>query len=205
MSFTWMPARWTALWVAGMTPLSMMTGSTPAVTVETIFARFLRPYFLHAASLAMSTAAAPSEICELLPAWTTPFALKTVGNVASFSSDVVARGPSSFTNGRFCPSGHTTSTEAISRSNSPFACAARARWWLSNDSSSSSVRESFHFSAMSSALIPCVTKSYLYSGGAGGQTFGPTMPSEPIGMRLMISTPQPTVRSACPAMMACAA
>ena len=77
--------------------------------------------------------------------------------------------------------------------------------WLSNDSSSSSLRVSFQRSAMSSALVPCVTNSYLYSGGAGGQTFGPTMPSEPMGMRLMISTPQPTVRSACPAITACAA
>src|ERR1051326_8295395 len=54
-------------------------------------------------ALATRTAAAPSEICEELPAVTVPFLRKTGFSAASFSIEVSGRGPSSFACVTFAP------------------------------------------------------------------------------------------------------
>ena len=58
-----------ALRVAGMGPVSMMVGSAPDSAVATMRARGLKPCVLMAASLPISTAAAPSTMPDELPAW----------------------------------------------------------------------------------------------------------------------------------------
>ena len=65
------PALASAFCVAGMGPVSMMVGSAPDSAVATMRARGLSPCALAAASLPISTAAAPSTMPEELPAWCT--------------------------------------------------------------------------------------------------------------------------------------
>ena len=74
----------------------MMTGSTPARAKETNRARGRSPSSLALSSLMIRTAAAPSEICDELPAVTSPSILKAGWRVASFSSEVSRRIPSSW-------------------------------------------------------------------------------------------------------------
>ena len=66
-----MPARLSAFWVTATGPVSMIEGSEPIEANCLIRARGLRPSFLPISSLPMSTAAAPSTMPELLPAWWT--------------------------------------------------------------------------------------------------------------------------------------
>ena len=63
------------------------------VTHETPERRKIEAFI--AASLISTTAAAPSEVCELLPAVTLPFAANTGRSFARPSGDVSRRGPSS--------------------------------------------------------------------------------------------------------------
>ena len=70
----------------------------------------------------MSTAAAPSEICDELPALISPLSTNRVGRLASFSSVAPRRTPSS---PRTSPTAVATGT--ISSSNKPRPCAAAAR------------------------------------------------------------------------------
>ena len=74
----------------------MMTGSTPARAKETNRARGRNPSSLALSSLMIRTAAAPSEICDELPAVTSPSSLKAGWSVASFSREVSRRIPSSW-------------------------------------------------------------------------------------------------------------
>ena len=62
--------------VAGIGPVSMVTGSTPARAKVWKRARGVRPSSSAFSSLMISTAEAPSVICELLPAVTLPSGLK---------------------------------------------------------------------------------------------------------------------------------
>ena len=71
MSSTVSPARSSTLRVAGVGPVSMMTGSAPLVAVATMRARGVRLCDLPAFSEPTSTSAAPSTMPELLPpVWT---------------------------------------------------------------------------------------------------------------------------------------
>ena len=88
------PVRSSRRCVASIGPVSMSTGSTPTRQVSTMRARGVRPSSLAAGSVIISTAAAPSEICDELPAVCTPSSRATGFSVASFSSDV-SRRPSS--------------------------------------------------------------------------------------------------------------
>src|SRR5690606_3546597 len=71
MSAMVMPARSRIRWVAGMTPVSMRTGSSPTTAKCRMAARGVRPSCRARSADMMSTAAAPSEICDALPAVTT--------------------------------------------------------------------------------------------------------------------------------------
>ena len=77
----------------------MITGSTPTVVWSTIFARGVRPSCSAFSRVISSTAAAPSETCEELPAVILPSSLKAGFSEASFSalSSVGGRMPWSVT------------------------------------------------------------------------------------------------------------
>ena len=74
-----MPARASAFLAAGTGPVSMMVGSAPLSAVATMRARGVRPWALAAASLPISTAAAPSTMPDELPAWCTWWMRSTCG------------------------------------------------------------------------------------------------------------------------------
>ena len=82
MSSIFMPLRSRILRVAGIGPSSIFTGSQPTVVWSTIRARGVSPSALAFSADISSTAAAPSEICEALPAVILPSGLN-----AGFSCD----------------------------------------------------------------------------------------------------------------------
>ena len=84
----------------------------------------------------MSTAAAPSEICDALPAVILPSATKGAFKVPSFSTVDPRRMPSSAVT---APS--AVDTDMVSSTNSPSSCAAAARSWDSTEYSSSCARD----------------------------------------------------------------
>ena len=72
--------------MAGMGPVSMITGSTPTVVWSTILARGLTPSSSAFSRVMSRTAAAPSETWEELPAVILPSSLKAGFSEASFSA-----------------------------------------------------------------------------------------------------------------------
>ena len=105
----------------------MYAGSTPAAPVETTRASGSRPSCRAPSSVVTTRQAAPSLICEELPAVTVPPSRKTGRSLASFSKLVSGRGPSSewiVTGGPF---GWGASTVTISSSKRPASVAATAR------------------------------------------------------------------------------
>ncbi len=102
------PARSSAFDVAGIGPVSIITGSTPASENAVNRASGVSPSCSALASDMISIAAAPSEICDELPAVTTPSGLKAGCRPASFSMLVSCRMPSSFV--MTSPSGSGTGT-----------------------------------------------------------------------------------------------
>ena len=96
MSSSVILARSSTVVVAGMGPVSMVIGSTPARAKAWKRARGRRPSALAFSSLMMSTAEAPSVICEELPAVTLPpSGLKAGLSLASVSTVLSGRMPSS--------------------------------------------------------------------------------------------------------------
>ena len=83
--------------VAGIGPSSIFTGSQPTVVWSTIRARGRRPSWSAFSRDMSSTAAAPSEICDELPAVMRPSSLNTGLSEASASSEVSGRMPWSAT------------------------------------------------------------------------------------------------------------
>ena len=79
--------------VAGIGPVSMITGSTPTVVVSTMRARAFRPSSSAFSRDISITAAAPSDTCEALPAVIFPSSLKAGLRPASVSTDVPGRIP----------------------------------------------------------------------------------------------------------------
>ena len=75
-----------------------------------------------------TTAEAPSEICDELPAVIDPPCAKAGRRPASVSTVVSGRMPSSFVTTTGSPLRCGISTGTISASNTPSACAAAARW-----------------------------------------------------------------------------
>src|SRR3954453_6430180 len=98
MSLIVIPLRSRIFCVAGIGPSSIRTGSQPTVVWSTIRARGVMPSSFALSALISSTAAAPSEICEALPAVIFPSSLKTVLSCESDSRLVSGRMPWSVTN-----------------------------------------------------------------------------------------------------------
>ncbi len=131
--------------VAGIGPSSIFTGSQPTDVWSTIRARGVSPSASAFSRAISRTAAAPSEICDELPAVMRPSGLKAGLSCESFSSDVSGRMPWSAVKPLI---------GAISRANQPLSVAWAALRWESTASWSSSERGISHCSAISSAPIP---------------------------------------------------
>ena len=142
------PALSSAFWVAGIGPVSIMIGSTPAMTPVWKRTSGVSPSSAAFSLVITNSAADPSEICEALPAVTTPPSTKGVGNPANFSTEDPGRIPWSAV---------TPATSTISSAKSPSAVALAARSWDSTAISSRYVRDRFHFSAIISADTPWLT------------------------------------------------
>ena len=200
------PARSSAFAHASGLPWSIRWGSTPESPKETKRARGSRPRRVTADSLAISTAAVPSQIWLELPAVTRPSGRNAGSSAASFSADVSRRGVSSTANvvvAIAAPAGcksPATSTGTISRSNLPASIAAIARRCDSSEYSSSSARVIPHSSAIISAEIPCGT---ICQRSCRRSERSP--PFDPIGTRDIISTPAETTTSSWPDQTAAAA
>ena len=125
-----MPALASALRAAGAGPMPMYFGSTPATRPRHQAADRLEPGFA-AASLAITTAAAPSQMPEAFPAVTTPSFLKYGGSLASASTVVSGRMCSSAAQARPAWSSGSGPGPARPRPRTrPTSHASRARCWL---------------------------------------------------------------------------
>ena len=163
------PARRSTLSVAGMTPVSIISGSSPdtAKRVQPGLrgeAQLARPVSL----VVISSAALPSLTGLALPAVTRQ---PICGNRALHSSLAKAGRRPASTSGVVLRAdalvpvhddrrtvGPVTGNGAISPVNRPAAVAAAARWWLAAANSSSRARSRSHLAAISSALMPCGTR-----------------------------------------------
>ncbi|MCY1519273.1 hypothetical protein D9M68_540230 [compost metagenome] len=95
-----MPARASTLGIAAIGPMPMTSGGTPATAKPAKRASGLRLNSRRMRSDTRTTAAAPSDICELLPAVTLPRAANTGFSRASASALLSGRGPSSTSTSR---------------------------------------------------------------------------------------------------------
>ena len=93
--------------VAGIGPLSIVTGSVPATAKLWKRARGFRPSSVAFSALMISTAEAPSEICDELPAVILPSSLNAGFSLASVSAVVPSRMPSSVVSISVSPSTST--------------------------------------------------------------------------------------------------
>ena len=141
MSFGSRPARSSAFRVEGTGPMPITAGSTPAEALATMRASGSRPSSRARSSLVTTTQAAPSLICEALPAVTVPPCLKIGLSAARRSRLVSGRGPSSAWMVTGSPLGWGTSTVTISSSKRPASAAAMARRCDSSANASWSSRE----------------------------------------------------------------
>ena len=158
-----MPAARQAAGIASFGPMPMISGGTPRTAKDENFASGVRLNCFRIFSLTRISAPAPSEVCELLPAVTEPFAANTGLSFASASSVESARAPSSCVTVRVLISispvarfGNfsTISTGQISPSRSPDCWAAIARRCDSSANWSCASREIFHCCATFSAVRP---------------------------------------------------
>ena len=152
-SATVQPAFSSAFFEAGIGPVPMIDGSTPAVAEAAMRARGSSPRAFASSALISTRAAAPSFRPEALAAVTLP-SLAKAGRSFCISSRVAPwRMYSSWstTTSPFLP-GMTTG--AISSANLPAFCAASALCWLARANSSWASRVMPHLSAMFSAVWP---------------------------------------------------
>ena len=154
-------------------------------------ARGVRWCCLTASSEAISSAPAPTEICEATAAVSSQPSRSGL-RPAIFSSEVSGAAPSSLV---------TPAIGAISRSNWPLSMALTARRWLSSANCSRSPRLKPHFSHMSCAprnweISWSPYRSVQPSPYGKGMPFSRAIATlEPIGTMPMFSTPEATTRS----------
>ena len=129
-------------------------GSTPLTACPTMRAIGSRPFFCAHSSEVTTSAAAPSFVPGAFPAVTVPSFLNAGRSRASFSTEVSARGPSSFLNTIRSPFLCGISTGRICDSNRHSWAAATALRWLSTANRSCSSRLILYFSATSSPVCP---------------------------------------------------
>eukprot|EP01139_Manchomonas_bermudensis_P020810 Amastigsp_a679908_35.p2 type:complete len:280 gc:universal Amastigsp_a679908_35:118-957(+) len=204
MSSTLSPARARAFCVAGMTPSSMTSGSEPTTTRVTIRARLRSPSSSAFGPDARSTAAAPSETCDALPAVTQPSsALKMVLSFAIAAGSTDSRTPSSTAKVRSTPVESVTLSGMICDVNAPARIAAVARRCDCTANASHSARLIPYFSATSSADWPwCMS---WYGNVDASLPSAAIETSLPIFSTLIISQPPAATSSMSPDAIACAA
>ena len=138
--------------VAGIGPIPITRGATPATAIATMRARGVRPFRFAASSEAIRSAHAPSFTPEAFPAVTVPSG-RTIGfRRARPSSVVSARGCSSASTTASSPFFFGRTTGTISSRNSPLAAAAAVFFWLRKAKRSWSSREMRNWSATFSAV-----------------------------------------------------
>jgi hypothetical protein len=154
MSRTLRPDFASAAAVAGIGPVSIVTGSTPSTTEVWNRASGRRPSDGAISLVVISSAAAPSEICEEFAAVCTPSGRNAGRTLATLSRVPPRRGPSSVLNSRVVPSSAVTSMGEICAVNRPSSIAAAARRCDSSPMSSARPRSIPHLSAICSAPRP---------------------------------------------------
>ena len=188
-----------------MGPVSISTGSEPTTAVVTMRARGRSP-----SSRAASPEATTHRRGAIDDARGVPGVDDAVLAEARLEGPratrrvVPGRGCSSSAKSRVLPSASFTGTGTISPVNHPAARAAMALLWEAAANSSSCPRTSDHFSAMSSAESPWCVRSGKRSASRGEVGPSPKPASEPIGIRVIDSTPPPMPSWICPARMPCA-
>ena len=128
-SATVQPAFSSAFRDAGIGPVPMTAGSTPAVAEDTIRASGSSPRALASAALISTSAAAPSLSPEALAAVTEPSFVKA-GFSPCMASSVAPWRMNSSLSTTTSPLRPLIVTGAISSSNRPAFCAASALFWL---------------------------------------------------------------------------
>ena len=164
MSARLRPASRSALRTAGTGPRPNSSGLTPAVVNATNRASGVSPSCAARSAATTMAAAAPSLICDELPAVTVPPARKAGRSPASAAADVSRRGPSSTSRvvSVTCgaplpppaPSTLRTGTGTVSSAKRPASIAATARSWLRSAKASCSAREICDAAAWFSATRP---------------------------------------------------
>mmetsp|Transcript_96309 Transcript_96309/g.269514 ORF Transcript_96309/g.269514 Transcript_96309/m.269514 type:complete len:250 (-) Transcript_96309:549-1298(-) len=140
-----------ALVLAGMGPVPMIFGSTPAMAKDRTVAMTSRPLARAISRGISKQSAAPSLSPEALPAVTVPpFGLKAGRNFANPSAEASVLMNSSCS--KTLPLGSFTGT--IWSLNFPAFCAAAAFCWEPSANASCEARSKPYFSAMFSAVIP---------------------------------------------------
>ena len=139
---------------AGMGPVPMMAGSTPALLYAAIVTIGVKPNSLAFASLITNTAAAPSLRPEAFPAVTVPSRSKAGRSLAKPSAVVPGLGYSSVSKTIGSPRrcGISTGTNSSAKTLSLSACSARDCEVAANASWSSRLKE--YFFAIFSAVLP---------------------------------------------------
>ena len=133
------PAFSSALREAGIGPVPMIAGSTPAVAQEAMRASGSMPRFSASSAVISTTAAAPSLRPEALPAVTVP-SLEKAGRSFCIASIVAPGRIYSSLSTTTSPLRVLTVKGAISSLNRPAFCAASALFWLASANSSCSSR-----------------------------------------------------------------
>src|SRR5690554_383330 len=123
-SSTVQPARSRQRWLAGIGPVPMMVGSTPALAWALMVASGVRPSSFALSALHTMTTAAPSFREEALPAVTEPSFLKAGRSFPRLSPVTPSRGHSSLSTTRGSPLRWGMVTGTIWPSKWPAFCAA---------------------------------------------------------------------------------
>ena len=153
-SLTLQPAFCKHFFVAGIGPVPMIFGSTPALAYALMVAKIGNPKASAFSLLASITAAAPSLSDEALPAVTVPSFLKAGRIPPSFSAVMPARGPSSVAKMIGSPLRCGIETGVISSTKRPASMAANALLCEAAAKASCSSRLISYSQAMFSAVIP---------------------------------------------------
>ena len=153
-------------------------------------------------ALISSTAAAPSETCELLPAVILPSSLKA--GLSLLSASMLESGRIPWSVWKVSP---LTWKGTISRSKRPSSVARAASWWERTPISSSSERGISHLSAIISAEIPWGTRLKRSASGPENAMPCSCMTEKPSAKEMcpMCSTPPPIATSWTPEAISAAA
>ena len=161
--FALSPVRVSNFVIAGIGPIPMTDGSTPATEVATIRASGFRPSARARPASMMSSAAAPSLMPDAFPAVTLPPSVNAGRNFARLAASVSGRGCSSLSTSSASPFRCAMRTGTISSACTPLFAAAAARRCDSSANASCSSRETFHVDATRSAVSPSEIVGYFAS------------------------------------------